>query len=83
VSYDRGHPYRGEEGEEEPASERKHEREDAIQGKILECSTKAKNDPQAEVQFPRDATKITPMAGVTKSSGRSLYFTCNTLEQGK
>jgi hypothetical protein len=33
--------------------------------------------------LPRDATEITPMAGyVSKSSGRSLYFTCNTSEQG-
>jgi hypothetical protein len=34
--------------------------------------------------LPRDATKITPMAGwKTKSSGSSLHFTCNTSEQGK
>jgi hypothetical protein len=33
----------------ELASEGKHERENAIQSLILECSTNA--DPQAEVQF--------------------------------
>jgi hypothetical protein len=31
--------------EGEPASEGKHEREDAIQSQILECSSKAKSNP--------------------------------------
>jgi len=65
-----------------PASGEYTNVEDAIQGQILECSTRPSVLPQAEVHF--STTELVPISGdVIKSSGRSLHFACNALEQGK
>jgi hypothetical protein len=48
----------------------------AFEGNVLQ---RPKAILRQKFSSPRDATKITPIAGyVTESLGRGLHFTCNT-----